>query len=71
MGIVNNINFNEFPKQGDKLNSKVEVCYNYDTSKYHNGVIVRDDINEPFITIIKLENGNYILATECMYRIID
>ncbi len=74
MGCVDTITYNKFPKQADEnykypqLGKRVEVCYHYDTSKFHYGVIVRSDIEEPFETIIKLDNGNYIRATECQYK---
>ena len=68
-----------FPKQKDenykypqfKVGSRVEVCYHYDTSKYHYGTIVRDDLEEPFETIIKLDNGRYLRAIECQFSYID
>lgn len=76
MGCVETITYEKFPKQADEnykypqLGKRVKVCYHYDTSKFHYGVIVRDDIEEPFETIIKLDNGNYIRATECQYSLI-
>jgi hypothetical protein len=69
MGIVKNIGFDEFPKQGKYLGKKVFVCFHYDTSKTVDGRIVRDDVEEPWIVIIALEDGRYILSTECMYSI--
>ena len=54
-----------------KVGSRVEVCYHFDTSKYHYGTIVRDDLEEPFETIIKLDNGRYLRAVECQYSYID
>ena len=35
------------------------------------GTIVRDDLEEPFETIIKLDNGRYLRAVECQYSYID
>lgn len=76
MGCVETITCEKFPKQADEtyeypqLGRRVKVCYHYDTSKFHYGVIVRNDIEEPFETIIKLDNGNYIRATECQYSLI-
>ena len=67
MGIEKNVGFDEFPKQGSHLGKQVEVCFNYDTSKTLAGKIVRDDADEPYRTIIELENGKYVLATECTY----
>ena len=68
MGIEKNVGFDVFPKQGDYLGKVVEVCFNYDTTKTLRGKIVRDDMEEPYRTIIELENGKYILGTECQYR---
>ena len=68
MGVVNNISYEKYPEQGRKLGQKVKVIYNYDFSKSHNGIIVRDDIEEPFETIIKLDNEErYLRASECQY----
>ena len=79
MGCIDTITYEKFPKQKDenykypkfKVGSRVKVCYNYDTSKYHYGTIVRDDLEEPFETIIKLDNGRYLRAVECQFGYID
>lgn len=79
MGCVDTITYDKFPKQRDenykypkfKVGSRVMVCYHYDTSKYHYGTIVRDDLEEPFETIIKLDNGRYLRATECQFSYVD
>ena len=79
MGYIDTITYDKFPKQKDenykypefKVGSRVEVCYHFDTSKYHYGTIVRDDLEEPFETIIKLDNGRYLRAVECQYSYID
>ena len=76
MGCVNTITYDNFPKQADenykypKVGMRVKVCYHYDTSNCHEGVVVRDDIEEPFETIIKLDNGRYVRGTECQYSFI-
>ena len=79
MGCIDTITYEKFPKQKDenykypkfKVGSRVKVCYHYDTSKYHYGTIVRDDLEEPFETIIKLDNGRYLRAVECQFSYID
>ena len=77
MGCVNTISYYNFPKQADssydypQLGKHVKVCYHFDTSKMHSGVIVRADREEPFQTIIALDNGRYVLATECQYSFVD
>ncbi len=67
MGIVKNVGLNEFPKQGSMFGKKVKVCFRYDLKNQIDGEIVRDDIEEPFVTIIKLKDGRFVLSTECMY----
>ena len=79
MGCIDTITYEKFPKQKDenykypqfKVGSRVKVCYHYDTLKYHYGTIVRDDLEEPFETIIKLDNGRYLRAVECQLSYID
>ena len=68
MGVENNIDYYNFPKQGHYLHKNVAVCFKYDTEKILYGYVVRDDIEKPFITIIRLLDGRHVLATECMYR---
>lgn len=73
MGCVNTIDYDHFPRQADashkypRIGKRVEVCYKYDTSKVHYGTIVRDDLEEPFETIIALDNGRFLRTTECQY----
>lgn len=69
MGTHKNIKIIQFPKQGENLNKRVKVVFNYDKSIVALGVIVRDDIEDPFVTIIRLGDGRYILDTECQYSI--
>lgn len=71
MEIEKKVRFDVFPKQGEYLGKRIEVCFNYDTSRTLAGKIVRNDIEEPFRTIIELDNGKYILATECQYSVKD
>lgn len=69
MGAVKNIGYDKFPKQGELLNKDVQVCFRYDTSKVINSTVVRDDYEEPWLTIIRLNDGSgrYILSSECQY----
>lgn len=79
MGCISTITYDNFPKQSDKdykypqfsVGSRVQVCYHYDTSKTHLGTIVRDDLEEPYETIIKLDNGRYLRGVECQYSYIN
>lgn len=67
MGTHVNIDHQTFPKQGSFLNQRVKVCFNYDTDHIINGVIVRDDSDEPFQMIIKLDDSRYVRSVECQY----
>ncbi len=66
MGIVETIDFNNFPKQGD-VGQRVKVIFKFDTTQQRFGTIVRDDLEEPFEMIIALDNGQYVRSTECQY----
>lgn len=67
MGAVQNIAYDKYPKQGDWLGKKVVVCFWYDTQHPLNGLIIREDKEEPWETIILLEDGRILRSTECMY----
>lgn len=72
MGIHNAIDFDKFPAQGRYLGRRVEVGFHYDIRPGAClGTIVRDDIEDPWRTIIQLDNGKYILATECHYHLLE
>jgi len=67
MGVVNSIRHDEFPRQSTVVGDTVSVCFHYDTDHVFDGVIVRDDVAEPYLMIIKLEDGRHVLSTECQY----
>lgn len=75
MGVEKTIDINNFPKQYTTTESsmrgigrKVEVFFNYKVDKTIPGVIIRDDKELPFRTLICLHDGRIILATECQYK---
>lgn len=69
MGVVPNVGFDKFPKQGSWLKRRVRVCFNYDAGNSIGGVIVREDVEEPGKTIIALDDGRYVLTSECMFSL--
>ena len=69
MGCIPEITATKFPTQGKYLDMSVVVSFHYNMSELLNGVIVRDDMAEPFVMIIRLEDGRHVLATECQYRL--
>lgn len=77
MGCVKTIDFDKFPRQSDQnyeypqLGKRCEVVFHYNTANSLLGTIVRSDLEPPFETIIKLDNGRYIRGVECQYRILN
>jgi hypothetical protein len=69
MGVRENVGYTVFPKQSQDLGKDVNVCFLYDTNNMIRGKLVRSDIEAPFKTIIVLDDGRYILSTECQYQI--
>ncbi len=67
MGIEKNVGAVAFPTQGQYLGKRARVCFHYDVSRELLGTIIRDDMQEPFRTIIRLDDGRVVLGTECMY----
>lgn len=67
MGFCKNIKYDRFPKQSDDVGKEVLVCFHHDTSHTMKGTLVRDDMEDPYRTIIQLENGQFVLGTECAY----
>lgn len=67
MGVVESISFKSFPKQGPWLGKRTQVCFKYDTSHLTGGVFVRDDAEHPGVSIIHLDDGRYVLTTECQH----
>lgn len=71
MGVVKGISYDKFPKQRESVGKEIDVCFNYNANKFLKAIIVRDDAVEPLVTIFMLEDGRFILSTECHYRYID
>lgn len=69
MGIHANIGIDKFPKQGAYLGKSVKVCFNYDLSKEIEGIIIRDDLEDPGLTIIALQDNRIVMSTECQYSL--
>lgn len=67
MGCVEGIGFSKFPTQGPWLGLRTLVCFDYDTANSIKGTIVRDDAEAPWIGIIRLDDGRYVLDTECQH----
>lgn len=71
MGVVENVGFHDWPKQGSWLGKRTRVCFRYDTANTIMGTIVRDDDEAPGLCIIRLDDGRYVMSTECMHSPAD
>jgi hypothetical protein len=67
MGTHINVGPLRFPKQGEWLGKRVNVCFHFKTEDLFPGTIVREDSEEPGRLIIALDDGRYVISTECMY----
>lgn len=68
MGCHPNIHATKFPRQyPDKVGTRVEVSFHYARDSVK-GTVVRDDAEEPYVTIFRLDDGRFVLSTECQYR---
>lgn len=70
MGNVVNITAASFPKQGEHKGLRVCVMFHYDASSILEGTVVRDDSEAPWVTIVHLDDGRYVLSRECQYAVI-
>lgn len=69
MGIVPNVSYDTFPAQGRLLHAVVLVSFNYEgRAREWQGVCVRDDLETPHRTIFRLDDGRYVLSSECQWR---
>lgn len=67
MGCVKTITAYGFPKQSECVNWRCKACFHYDTSKWIEGTVIRDDREEPYETLILLDDGRIIRGVECQY----
>ncbi|WP_332237921.1 hypothetical protein [Sporolactobacillus sp. KGMB 08714] len=70
MGVHQNIDYEKFPEQGPFLNKRVKVCFHYETDRVLFGTVVRDDLDEPYLTLIHLEDGRIVEDSECQFNVV-
>ena len=68
MGGHPGISATQFPRQSEYVNTGALVVFHYEIEHQHTCVIVRDDIDDPWETIIRLSDGRHVLGTECQWR---
>lgn len=67
MTALGRITADSFPPQGKLLGRKVRVVLNHKPPVL-GGTLVRQDIAYPHVEIIQLDNGRFVLGTECDWR---
>jgi hypothetical protein len=68
MGTIATITASTFPKQSDLRGKRVKAIFHYETTRQVEGVLLRDDVEEPFRTVIHLDDGRVVLGCECQYQ---
>jgi len=63
------LNLSNFPVQSKNLHKRVLVALNEDFADTIGGTIVRMDGETPFITLIRLDTGQYVADEECQYAV--
>lgn len=71
MGVAANVGFSKFPRQGPWVGKRCEVCFHYDSRNRIGATCVREDAEEPGVCIFRLDDGRYVLATECMHTLLE
>lgn len=69
MGVVRTIGIAKWPIQGKWLDKRVAVCFNYDTDETIDGTIIRDDMEQPYETLIRMDNGRVVRSCECQFTL--
>lgn len=69
MGNHEKITYDLFPKTGPDMGAQVSVAFHYDTSRLVKGTVVRDDYEDPWRTIIRLDAARHVLGDECQYAV--
>ena len=70
---LKHINTEAYPKQyAENIGSRVKIEFNGDRDQYY-GTVIRDDAVEPFHTIIMLDDGRVIIASQagCCYSFLS
>ena len=67
MSKADTVSKDKFPRQGSYLHSRVSVSFDMEGGGTIGGEVVRDDIDRPYIGIIRLDDDRHVLMSECYY----
>ena len=69
MGCNKHIDYDRYPEQyKDNPSGRVMVCFGYKTDRELPATVIRDDAEDPGLTILMLDDGRVVTSTECQYR---
>jgi hypothetical protein len=68
VGCVDTIRHDRYPRQTGWVGQRVAVCFFYNTEHTILGKVVRDDDEDPYETVIRLDDGRFVRGTECQFR---
>lgn len=57
-----------YPPQRPTVGCRVKVVFHFDERQIFPGVIVRDDKEEPYVMLVQIGEGQFVLGTECQWR---
>ena len=63
-----NVDFYNYPKQGEFCGMRVRVCFGFESEKLIEGFCLRNDAEQPFMTLIRLSDGRIVTGDECHYE---
>jgi hypothetical protein len=68
VGSCDTISADQWPKQGYHLGKRVSCWFQNDDSFQVEAIVVRDDAEHPWVTILQLETSKrLVLGTECTF----
>jgi hypothetical protein len=68
MGYHPSITPDRMPGQGRFKGARVRVLFHYNTTNPVLGTCVRDDAEHPWVQFFSLDDGRYVLASECQWQ---
>lgn len=56
-----------YPEQFGSVGDRVLVAFKYDIANPLPATVLRDDAEEPFTTVLRLDDGRIVMGSECQW----
>lgn len=56
-----------YPEQFDSVGARVLAAFDYDVANPLPATVLRDDAEEPFRTVLRLDDGRIVMGSECQW----